>query len=104
MSRHNRPINRYANGHRRRQLRLQVLAEEDTCWICNKPVDVTLPHGKADSPEVDEVVPVSKGGSPYLRSNCRLSHRLCNQRRGNGQRRGRHPVIEPFFTARTWTA
>ncbi|MGB2557744.1 HNH endonuclease [Cellulosimicrobium cellulans] len=34
--------------------------------------------------EVDEIVPISLGGSPYERSNCRLTHRICNQKRGNG--------------------
>lgn len=96
-------INRYANGHRRRQLRLQVLAEESNCWLCAKPVDITLPHGTPDSPELDEVIPVSRGGSPYLRDNVRLSHRLCNQRRGNGMRAGRRPSVVPFITTRTWT-
>ena len=60
-----------------------MLAEEDVCWICGQPVDKTLPPGLPGSPEVDEVVPVSRGGSPYDRSNCRLAHRICNQRRGN---------------------
>lgn len=36
--------------------------------------------------EVDEIVPVSLGGSPYERTNCRLAHRICNQMRGNGTR------------------
>jgi 5-methylcytosine-specific restriction endonuclease McrA len=33
--------------------------------------------------EVDEINPVSKGGSPTLRSNCQLAHRACNELKGN---------------------
>lgn len=92
---------RVANGHRRRQLRAQVLAEEDDCGICGRPVDTTLPHGLPHSPEVDEIVPVSRGGNPYDRANCRLVHRLCNQRRGNGLRSQRRPAAT-FITTRRW--
>jgi 5-methylcytosine-specific restriction endonuclease McrA len=91
---------RYANGHRRRQVRAAVLAEETHCAICGLPVDVTLPAGQAGSPEIDEAIPVSKGGSPYRRDNCRLTHRLCNARRGNGTRQ--RTIVAPFITARQW--
>lgn len=74
---------RNANGHRRRQLRTRVLAEEDTCGICGQPVDKTLRTPHPGSPEVDEIIPVSLGGNPLQRSNVRLAHRICNQRRGN---------------------
>lgn len=77
---------RQANGHRRRQLRARVLAEETDCWICGEPVDKQLRTPHPGSPEVDEVVPVSLGGDPLDRDNCRLSHRLCNVRRSNGTR------------------
>lgn len=87
---------RTANGHRRRQLRAQVIAEEDHCGICGRPVDKELPHGTPGSPEVDEILPVSRGGSPYDRSNCRLVHRLCNQKRGNGVRHGQRRLSPPF--------
>ncbi len=90
---------RNANGHRRRKVRARVLSEEDACWLCNKPVDKSLSHLDPGAPEVDEVVPVSRGGSPYDRANCRLAHRLCNQRRGNGERRSR---VIPLTTTRDW--
>ena len=93
-------VNRYANGHRRRQVRAQVLAEEDNCAICGLPVDKTLPAGLAGSPEVDEIIPVSKGGSPYDRANCRLTCRRCNARRGNGSRL--RAIVTPFTSARRW--
>ena len=103
---------RYANGHRRRQVRRQVLAEESVCWLCNKPVDKSLGKipgvhtercAKPDcrgckrhplSPEVDEILPVSLGGSPIDRNNCRLAHRICNERRGNGTRIRKTPTTQ----------
>lgn len=89
------PLN--SNGHRRRQLRKRVLAEETHCALCGNPVDKTLtgtpgahykncttrdcggciPHPMRA--EVDEIVPRAKGGSPYERSNTTLMHRKCNQ-------------------------
>ena len=82
-----KPNPRVSNGHRRRELRRRVIAEEDRCGICGLAVDKTLPHGLPGSPEVDEIMPVSRGGDPLARTNVRLSHRcLCNQRRGNGSR------------------
>lgn len=76
---------RTLNGHRRRELRRRVLNEETHCGICRQPVDTTLPHGQPLSPEVDEILPVSLGGDPLARDNVRLTHRICNQKRGNGR-------------------
>ena len=92
---------RRANGHRRDQVRRRVLAEEDVCWLCGQHVDKTLHHLHPLAPEVDEILPVSLGGSPFERANCRLSHRLCNSRRGNGTR-GRKVAVEPLATSRRW--
>ena len=74
---------RYENYSKRERIRKQVLREETVCWLCGEPVNVKLPHGTPASPEVDEILPVSLGGSPIDRKNCRLAHRLCNQKRGN---------------------
>lgn len=74
---------RYANGARRRAVRARVLRAYDTCHICGQQVDKTLPARHPWSGEVDEIRPVSRGGSPYEFANCRLAHRACNQLRGN---------------------
>lgn len=89
-----------ANGHRRRQLRARVLAEETHCALCGGPVDKTLGmmpgrHGPKcqgrhctgciphpNRAEVDEDLPRARGGSPYERDNCRLMHRTCNRAKG----------------------
>lgn len=100
---------RYSNGHRRRKARLAVLASEDVCGICRQPVDKTLRLG-ADgkphplSPEVDEIVPFSLGGSPYSRANLQLTHRICNQKKGNrvAARAELPPVRPPLRVSRNW--
>jgi 5-methylcytosine-specific restriction endonuclease McrA len=101
MNRTATPNPRYRNGHRRRRVRAQVLAEETCCALCGLPVDVTLPPWLPGSPEVDEIIQVSRGGSPFDRANCRLVHRLCNVRAGNGIRR-RPTRVVPFMTTRRW--
>lgn len=74
---------RNANGHRRRQLRAKVLAEESVCYLCGEFVDKTIPTPHPMSPEVHELIPVSKGGDPLDRTNCRLTHRGCNRDQSN---------------------
>lgn len=79
-----RPEPRRANGTRRNHARAAVLATEDICALCGQQVDKSIHRWLDGAPEVDEIVPISLGGSPYDRSNLRLTHRGCNRRRGNG--------------------
>lgn len=79
---------RRSNGTRRDRLRKRILREETHCHLCGQPVDVRLPAGLPGSPEVDELVPVAFGGSPFDRANCRLAHRWCNRKRW-------HRPVEP---------
>lgn len=63
-------------------------AQRRPCWICvafgkSGYIDYTLPAGHPYAFECDELVPVSKGGSPFSRSNVDAAHRCCNQWRGN---------------------
>lgn len=60
-----------------------VLAEEDVCGICRKPVDKTLPAKLPYSPEIDHIIPLERGGSPLDRSNHMLTHKICNQKKSN---------------------
>lgn len=78
-----RPNPRRANGHRRDELRRWLRAQGRPCHICGMPIDYSLPAGHPMSFEVDEIVPVSMGGSPFDRDNVDAAHRICNQRRGN---------------------
>lgn len=86
-----------SNGHRRRELRKRVLAEESICALCDKPVDKSLTNSPGEHgpkcpqtgcpgcvphpmrAEVDEDLPRIRGGSQYDRKNCRLMHRTCNR-------------------------
>lgn len=74
---------RNANGNARRKLRARLRAEGRPCHICGMPIDYGLPAGDPWSFEVDELVPVSRGGDPLDYSNVDATHRICNQRRGN---------------------
>lgn len=94
---------RRTNGSLRNKIRARVIREEMICWLCELPVDKDLPPGQPGSPEVDEVIPVSLGGSPYDRSNCRLAHRLCNQKRGNRPPTSSRVItMKPLKTSRKW--
>lgn len=74
---------RYRNGWRRDQLRKRVLAAYDMCAICGQPVDKTLRTPHPLSAEVDEIIPVSRGGDPLAWDNVRLTHRRCNRLKSN---------------------
>ncbi len=74
---------RYQNGHQRRKIREWLLQTQGECAICGKPIDKTLKTPHPMSAEVDEIIPVSLGGSPIKRSNVQLAHRICNQRKSN---------------------
>lgn len=55
----------------------------ETCALCGREVDKSLPAGQPLSPELDEIIPVSRGGSPYDIDNLQLVHRICNERKSN---------------------
>ena len=69
---------RRANGSRRDAVRKWLRSQGRPCWICGLPIDYGLPARHPLSFECDELVPVSLGGSPYLRENVGASHRVCN--------------------------
>ena len=74
---------RKINSALRASLRRRVIATYDTCAICGREVDKSLHYLDPLAPEVDEIIPVSRGGSPYDWDNLQLVHRVCNQRKGN---------------------
>jgi hypothetical protein len=79
---------RYANYQARVNIRRWLKGQARPCWICRAfgksgVIDYTLPARHPLSFEVDELIPVSKGGSPISRSNVDATHRCCNQWRGN---------------------
>lgn len=94
---------RYSNGNERRKVRAWLRSQGLPCHICGQPIDYSLPAGDPMSFEVDEIVPVSKGGSPTDRANVAPAHRICNQRRGNRDLAGPGPGARaPIVTSRDW--
>lgn len=91
---------RRTNGAKRTALRKRVKALGLPCALCGKPIDYSLPAGHPMSYELDEIVPVSKGGSPYDIDNVQPAHRCCNQAKGDG-RKGR-PSKASFPTSCNW--
>ena len=69
---------RRSNGSRRDSLRARVIARGEACWICGHPVDSSLPNLHPWQLVIDELTPVSRGGSPYDPENCVAAHRCCN--------------------------
>ena len=88
---------RRSNGSARDKVRDRWRSLGLPCAICGKPIDYSLgmvidrrtgkmrPHPM--SFVVDEIIPVSRGGSPYSMDNTRPAHYICNARRGDGTRK-----------------
>ncbi len=108
-----KPNPRRANGARRDALRKRVAAMGLPCHICGLPIDYSLAtyvdptDGKTKrhpmSFELDELVPVSKGGNPLDISNVAPAHRICNQKRGNKTlRKPPEPTADRLPKSREW--
>ncbi|WP_431941667.1 HNH endonuclease signature motif containing protein [Nocardia grenadensis] len=74
----------------------RLRARSQTCWICGKPIDVSLPWTDPLSWTADHIVPRSKGG--HLLGEMRAAHRRCNSSRGNRD----VPVSAQLPTSRQW--
>ena len=61
----------------------KILMSQDTCGICGKPVDKTLPGTDPMGPTIDHIIPIAKGGHPADISNLQLAHRCCNRRKSD---------------------
>lgn len=63
--------------------RKRILMTQDICAICGKVVDKTLKRPNEYAPEVDHIIPISRGGHPSDISNLQLVHGICNKQKGN---------------------
>lgn len=61
----------------------KVLASQDTCAICGKPVDKSLrwPHPMCAT--IDHIIPVNRGGHPSSIDNLQLAHWTCNRQKSD---------------------
>lgn len=95
---------RRSNGSARTALRRGVAAMGLPCALCGRPIDYSLPPGHPMSYELDEIVPVSRGGSPLDPSNVQPAHRICNQRKGDGSARRGAPPPSGLPPSQDWRA
>lgn len=75
---------RDSNGAAWRKARARVLREESTCANCGIIVDKRAHWLDPSAPQVDHIVPFSKGGHPTARDNLQLLCRRCNRAKGDG--------------------
>ena len=61
----------------------RILATQNICGICGKPVDKSLKYPHPMSPTIDHIIPVAKGGHPSSLSNLQLSHMGCNRQKSD---------------------
>lgn len=59
--------------------RKRILATQDVCGICGKPVDKTLKYPDPMSAVIDHIIPIDRGGSPDDIDNLQLAHMACNR-------------------------
>lgn len=60
-----------------------ILATQDVCGICGRPVDKSLKFPHPLSPVIDHIIPIAKGGHPSDLSNLQLAHWTCNRQKSD---------------------
>ena len=60
-----------------------IYKTQETCGICGRPVDKSLPFPDPMSKCIDHLVPISRGGHPSDLSNLQLAHMICNRTKSN---------------------
>ncbi len=59
-----------------------ILATQEICALCGKPVDRSLKFPHPMSATIDHIIPIQKGGHPSALDNLQLAHLVCNQTKG----------------------
>lgn len=57
----------------------KIIASQNVCAICGKPVDKKLKYPNPMSPTVDHIIPIARGGHPSDIDNLQLAHLSCNR-------------------------
>jgi 5-methylcytosine-specific restriction endonuclease McrA len=74
-----------ASDRRSKRRTLRAL-HGDACWICGYQMQFDDTHAE-DYATFEHVVPIADGGT-WHNANLRLSHRICNQKRGEMHHHG----------------
>lgn len=85
------------NGPHRAQFeanRKIILATQNICAICGKPVDKSLKYPHPMSATVDHIIPISRHGHPSDISNLQLAHRWCNRQKSDKIPPSPHPPAD----------
>lgn len=61
----------------------KIMATQNVCGICGKPVDKDLKYPHPLSACIDHIVPVAKGGHPSDLDNLQLAHWTCNRQKAD---------------------
>lgn len=61
----------------------RILATQNVCGICGRPVDTSLKAPDPMAPCIDHIIPVSKGGHPSAIDNLQLAHWVCNRQKSD---------------------
>lgn len=81
-------------------LRRQVASRGLPCWLCGKPIDLSLPYTHPMSFTADHVHQLKDGGN--IHGQLRPAHRSCNSKRGNLRERPARFECGAVETSRTW--
>ncbi|MFC9089006.1 HNH endonuclease [Nocardiopsis dassonvillei] len=87
---------RSGRAWRRVQAELRAQPGSDTCWLCLKPINMTLHWNHPDAWTADHVDPLATGGAPLDLTLLKPAHRRCNSRRGT------KPPAAPLPRSRDW--
>ncbi len=74
------------DGTHRRQFDInkrKILATQEICGICGKPVDKKLKYPNKWAPTIDHIKPIARGGDPSALSNLQLAHWWCNRQKSD---------------------
>ena len=63
--------------------RKRILATQDTCGICGRPVDKSLRYPNPMAPCIDHIIPIDRGGHPSDIANLQLAHWICNRQKSD---------------------
>lgn len=66
----------------------KVLLSQDTCGICGKPFDKSLPGTHPMGPTIDHINPIVRGGHPADINNLQLAQRSCNRQKSDSLQAG----------------